>query len=61
MMKPSAVLAGSEVQKASVMEMMQSDITKMGRALEAVKEAAELGDKDACHEIARQCLETRTV
>ncbi|TXH56935.1 MAG: hypothetical protein E6Q97_05480 [Desulfurellales bacterium] len=53
---PSAVLAGSEAQRLNVMSMMRDDIISLGRTLECIMEAAELGDIDACHEAARQAL-----
>lgn len=55
-MVPSAVLAGSEAQRLNVLTMARDDIVSLGRALETIMEAAELGDIDACHEAARQAL-----
>ncbi len=55
-MQPSAVLAGSEAQRNNVLSMAREDIVSLGRTLEAVMEAAERGDTDACHELARIAL-----
>lgn len=55
-MKPSAVMAGSEAQRLNVLAMAREDIISLGRTLECIMEAAELGDIDACHEAARQAL-----
>lgn len=55
-MKPSAVMAGSEAQRINVLAMAREDIISLGRCLETIMEAAELGDIDACHEAARQSL-----
>ena len=54
--QPSAVLAGSETQRLNVMTMMRDDIVSLGRVLTAIMEAAERGDTDACHEMARRGL-----
>lgn len=56
--KPSAVVDGSKAQAANVLAMAIDDIGELGRALEAIKDAAENRDADACHEIARQALMT---
>jgi len=56
---PSAVLSGSEAQRLNVMTMMRDDIVSLGRAMEAIMEAAERRDADACHELARRALRER--
>lgn len=58
-MVPSAVLSGSEAQRLNVMSMMRDDIVSLGRTLEAIMEAAERRDVDACHELARRALRER--
>ena len=55
-MQPSAVLAGSEAQRLNVMSMMREDIVSLGGTLTAIMEAAEGGDTDACHALARIAL-----
>ena len=55
---PSAVVDGSKAQSANVLAMACDDIAELGRALEAIKEAAEIRDVDACHELARRALMT---
>lgn len=55
-MQPSAVLAGSEAQRLNVLTMIRDDVVSLGRTLEAITEAAENGDTDACHELARKAL-----
>ena len=55
-MVPSAVMAGSEAQRLNVLTMARDDLVSLGRTLEAIKEAAESGDTDACHELARIAL-----
>ena len=56
--KPSAVVDGSKAQSANVLGMAIDDLKEMGAALTAIMEAAELGDTDACHELARRALMT---
>jgi hypothetical protein len=56
--RPGAVADGSKVQAANVLAMAIDDIRELGRALEAIKDAAENQDADACHELARQALMT---
>lgn len=56
--RPGAVVDGSKMQSANVLAMAIDDIRELGRALEAIKDAAENRDADACHEIARQALMT---
>lgn len=56
MVKPSAVADGSKAQSANVLGMAIDDLREMGGALAAIMEAAEHGDADACHEIARRTL-----
>lgn len=56
LVKPSAVVDGSNAQAANVLAMALDDIAELGRALTAIKDAAEQRDADACHEIARQAL-----
>jgi len=55
-MNPAAVIVGSETQQRNVMQMMKEDLITSGRAFEAIIEAAELGDIDACHELARRAM-----
>lgn len=55
-LKPSAVVDGSKAQAANVLGMAADDIREMGIALHAIMDAAENGDADACHEIARRTL-----
>lgn len=55
-MNPAAVIVGSETQQRNVMQMMKEDLITSGLAFEAIIEAAELGDTDACHELARQAM-----
>lgn len=55
-MAPSAVLAGSDAQRLNVLSMARDDLVSHGRILKAIMEAAELGDIDACHEMARNAL-----
>ena len=55
---PSAVVDGSKAQSANVLGMACDDIAEMGRVLEAIKDAAENNDVDACHELARRALLT---
>lgn len=55
-MQPSAVLAGSDAQRLNVLTMVRDDVVSLGRTLEAIMEAAESGDTDACHELARKAL-----
>ena len=55
---PSAVVDGSKAQSANVIAMACDDIAELGCALEAIKEAAEDNDADACREIARRALMT---
>lgn len=54
--KPAAVLAGSAAQGRNVLSMAIDDLEEMGRVLRSIMAAAELGDVDACREIARQSL-----
>jgi len=56
--QPSAVVDGSKAQAANVLGMACDDIAELGSALEAIKDAAENGDIDACHELARRALMT---
>lgn len=55
-MQPSAVLAGSEAQGLNVLTMARDDLVSLGRALQAIMDAAENGDVNACHELARSAL-----
>lgn len=55
-MQPSAVMAGSDAQRLNVLTMARDDLVSLGRALEAIMEAAEGRDVDACHELARKAL-----
>lgn len=55
-MQPSAVLAGSDAQRLNVLTMARDDLVSLGRTLEAIMEAAEAGDTDACYELARKGL-----
>lgn len=41
---------------AAEFKRLDARIAKMERALKAIMEAAELGDTDACHELARLAL-----
>lgn len=56
--RPGAVVDGSKMQAANVLAMAIDDIRELGRALEAIKDAAENQDADACHELARRALMT---
>lgn len=56
LMQPGAVLAGSEAQRLSVLSMARSDLVSLGGTLSAIMEAAERGDADTCHELARLAL-----
>lgn len=58
-MQPAAVLAGSAAQSLNVLTMTRDDIVSLGRALEAIMDAAENRDIDACHELARRALHER--
>jgi hypothetical protein len=53
---PSAVVDGSKVQCANVLAMALDDLKEMGATLSAIMDAAENGDADACHELARRAL-----
>lgn len=53
---PSAVVAGSTAQTINVLSMACDDIAELGRTLRSIMEAAEGGDIDACHELARLAL-----
>jgi hypothetical protein len=53
---PAAVVDGSKQQSANVIAMAIDDLKAMGAALEAIMDAAESGDADACHELARRAL-----
>lgn len=53
---PSAVVDGSKAQSMNVLGMAVDDLKEMGATLTAIMEAAELGDTDACHELARRAL-----
>ncbi len=55
---PAAVVNGSKAQSANVLGMAIDDLREMGAALEAIMDAAENRDHDACHEIARRTLMT---
>jgi hypothetical protein len=55
-MVPSAVIAGSEAQRLNVLSMARDDLVSLGRTLEAIIEAAENHDVDACHELASKAL-----
>lgn len=54
--QPSAVVDGSKAQAANVLGMALDDIRELAASLEAIKDAAENGDVDACHELARRAL-----
>lgn len=56
--KPSAVVDGSKAQAANVLAMAIDDLRDMGATLAAIMDAAEHGDIDACHELARRALMT---
>lgn len=51
-MQPSAVLAGSEAQGLNVLTMARDDLVSLGRTLEAIMKAAEVGDTEVCYELA---------
>jgi len=56
--RPSAVVDGSKAQAANVLAMAIDDLKEMAATLTAVMDAAESGDADACHELARRALLT---